>query len=74
MAQFNTPDTIKEINDKMQADVSIETEGEALKVDSDKTMIGALASRIFDLYRKRLNINRQAFINTCDDEYLPVHG
>lgn len=74
MAEFNTPDTRTQIYDKMTADVSIETNGEALKVDSVKTMLSALASRFFDVYRKRLNINKQSFIKTCDDEFLNIHG
>jgi len=74
MAEFNTPDSRLDIYNKMQADVSIETDGEALKVDSVKTMLGAISARLYDLYRKRLNINKQSFLPTCDDEYLSVHG
>ena len=42
MAEFNTPDTRVEVYDKMTADVSIETNGEALKQDGIKSFLGAL--------------------------------
>lgn len=74
MAEFNTPDTRLEVYQKTQADVSIETGGNALKVNSYKILLASLAPRIFDLYKKRLNINKQSFIKTCDDEYLSYHG
>ena len=74
MAEFNTPDTRVEVYDKMTADVSIETNGEALKQDGIKSFLGALSARVYDVYRKRLKINKQTFIKTCDDEYLYYHG
>ena len=74
MAEFNTPDTRLEVYNKMSADVSIETNGEALKQDGIKIFLSSLAARIYDVYRKRLNINKQTFLKTCDDEFLYYHG
>lgn len=74
MAEFNTPDTRQEVYNKMLADVSISTAGQGLRVSVVKTILGALSGRIYDIYRKRLNIFKQSFLKTCSDEYLSIHG
>lgn len=74
MAEFNTPDTRKEVVDKLVADVSIATNGDFLKVDLNKTLLASIGSRIFDVYRKSVQQFKQCFITTADDNYLIQHG
>jgi uncharacterized phage protein gp47/JayE len=74
MAEFNTPDSRLEIYNKMLADVSISTSGQGLRVNLVKTMLVAISGRIYDVYRKRLNIFKQSFLKTCSDDYLTYHG
>lgn len=74
MAEFNTPDTRKEVVDKMVAEVSIATNGDFYKVDLNKTLLASIGSRIFDVYRKSVRQFKQYFITTAEDSYLTQHG
>lgn len=74
MAEFNTPDSRLEVYNKMLADVSIATSGQGLRVNLVKTILEAISGRIYDVYRKRLNIFKQSFLKTCSDNYLAYHG